>query len=121
MNAIQIEQQRIASTSTVTLDRPAPEAEAVLSTSSGRALPKGKGRIIRDDNGNVIGVDIPNDDDEAKDGSGEPSREARETPWGSTMTEDRAVAPVVAKTSVAAGLSLLLANRSLTGTLRQLI
>ena len=58
------------------------------------------GRILRDSEGKVIGVDIPGDD--------EPSREAmvegEDTPWGAPISgNDRQLAPILAKTSVAIG------------------
>lgn len=74
-----------------------------LSSSTKSALPKGKGRLIRDAEGKVIGVDLPSDDEGM---SGEASSEAmngpdEDTPWGTPMKGDRPVIPVLAKTSVA--------------------
>lgn len=81
-------------------DPPAvPAADAAQSSSSSSSIPKGKGRLIRDADGNVIGVDLP---DDAVATGAEPSREA-DTPWGAPMAEDRTVAPVAAKTSVVQG------------------
>lgn len=58
------------------------------------------GRILRDSEGKVIGVEIPEDD--------EPSKDAfvhDDTPWGAPMAgSDRQLAPVFAKTSVAIGM-----------------
>jgi len=60
-----------------------------------RVIRAKSGRILRDSEGKVIGVEIPEDD--------EPSKEAGDTtPWGAPMPgNDRQIAPVLAKTSVA--------------------
>lgn len=71
-------------------------------------LPKGKGRLIRDAAGRVIGVDLPEDDEsDAMNnihvGNPDVGKEDEDTPWGAPMTEDRPVVPVPGKTSVVRG------------------
>lgn len=74
-------------------------------------VPKGKGRLIRDPTGKVIGVEIPEDDameleleegDEEGDGEGGLTRGHAAKP----MREDREPAPVVPKTAIVAGMYL---------------
>lgn len=67
-----------------------------MSAAATGSIPPKSGRILRDADGKVIGVEIPEDD--------EPNKEAVETPWGAPMPgEDREPAPVCAKTRVARG------------------
>lgn len=63
-------------------------------------LPKGKGRIIRDATGKVVGVEIPGDDDEAGDDVEQPRHAQAHVP----MRDDRVPAPVVPKTDTVAGM-----------------
>lgn len=84
--------------------QPTPQLAAAASTKP--SLPKGKGRLIRDSTGVVIGVDLPEDDESDAMNSNDRTvrREKDEdTPWGAPMTEDRPIVPVTAKTSVVRG------------------
>lgn len=62
-------------------------------------LPKGQGRIIRDASGNVVGVELPDDDQDTALVADEDAEQATRKP----MNADREVAPVLPKTDIVAG------------------
>jgi hypothetical protein len=85
-------------------DPPPPLAGNNDNSKSKSRLPSGKGRILRDAAGNVVGVEIPEDDDENDEHDEEEEEEEEEDSNRlEPMQDDREPTPVHAKTDVAAG------------------
>jgi nucleolar protein 16 len=81
-------------------------APPAANTAGVSSVPKGHGRIIRDEHGNVLDVQLSEDDRDEEMGESQRDKED-ETPWGATMedwgNEGKAMPKIEGKTEVIKG------------------